>query len=157
MSPFALTETPCLNIFDELYLNAFKNEHRNLDEIFIEILQSMCITYNPFDVTLLSIVYTSLGELFESKFNDTETFFDYFDLMRNKNKELFQKNHIKFILNITNEIKKLKYDSQHFLKIGCMSLVGDQLKCIDINKKFPPPFSKTLLRSMMEEQSVIDI
>jgi len=158
MSPYAINNQTCLTIFDELYLNAFKNYgHKTPDEIFIEILHNMCVSYNDSDITILSVVYTSLGELFENKFNDTETFFDYFDLTRNKNKELFQKHHINFILNITNEIKKLNYDFQYLAKIGCMSLLGNQLINININKKFSPPFSKALLCSMIEEQSLVNI
>lgn len=139
----------------ELYICSFKH-HSSLktpDECFTDITTIMELKCSENEITKLSITYTSLGELFEAQIDKDEKFFDYLDLMYDTDTLLFENLHTKFIINVLNNIRlSLSCNLTSLLKIGCIALIGNKLNGIQINKKYPSPFSKTFLLSMIEEQ-----
>lgn len=146
-------------LYQELYECSFKRESEKItDECFLEITLNMKLFCTEDEITKLSLTYTSLGELFETKLDDNgyENFFNYLDSVYTTDTKLFTNLHIKFIKDVLNEIRENQNSNlTHLMKIGCMALLGNKLKTISINKKFPSPFSKAFLISMIEEQELI--
>lgn len=143
----------------ELYVCAFKTQAslKTPDECFTDMTSDMDLECTEDEITKLSLTYTSLGELFETQLdkNGYETFFNYFDLIYSTDTILFENLHIKFIINVLNEIRSnVSYNLLGLMKVGCIALLGDNLNKIQINRKFPSPFSKTFLLGMIEEQEL---
>jgi hypothetical protein len=146
-------------MYEELYTCSFKQKSfsKTPDECFKDITTQMGLNCTDDEITKLGMTYTSLGEFFESHLDDdgNETFFNYFDLICETDMILFENLHVKFIINVLSEMQnKPAYNLLHLIKIGCMALLGDNLARININKKYPSPFSKIFLLGMIEEQEL---
>lgn len=143
----------------ELYVCAFKiqSSSKTPDECFTDITYGMDLECTEDEITKLSVTYTSLGELFETQLDEIghETFFNHFDLIYDTDMTLFENLHIKFIINVLSEIRSNdSYNLTGLMKVGCIALLGDNLNRIQINRKFPSPFSRTFLLGMIEEQEL---
>lgn len=143
----------------ELYVYAFKSQSslKTPDECFMDITFSMELKCTEDEITKLSITYTSLGELFETQLDENghETFFNYLDLVYNTDTVLFENLHMKFIINVLSEMRSnTSCNLIGLMKVGCIALLGNNLNRIQLNRKFPSPFSKTFLLGMIEEQQL---
>lgn len=158
----------CQTIFvlcEELYVcsfkqNFFKSESRSPNEVVEDITLELNLNCSEDEITKLTATYTSLGEFFETQLDDfgNESFFNYFDLILSSDKNMFELLHRNFFTNVLENMRhhdKTCYKLEHFMKIGCVALLGDRLLKININKKFPEPFSQIVLVDILEKQEMI--
>lgn len=147
------------NLFKDLYVCTFyANEHnKTTDECLSDISDEMKLNCTEDEITKLSFTYNSLYSLFFTELNEKKdsNFLNFFNSLYNHNPSLFDQLHKNCILNVlvkirTNENARLNC----LIKIATISLLGENIKKININKKFPQPFSKTFLLSIIDEYEI---